>query len=275
MGNIYTNFVRVHAWPGHHVLASEAEWITWRLLGPFGSYYVPVWFQVAPDGSFVDVQLGRSHHIVDFCEELVGEAGYRAIWGRWFDEGGDRDEIWSEDVNDGPRRFCRYGFDEVRVTARNPPVAPEKWHRAEDGTWRLAVDGSYRTGNDRSYIDIGSRATPGMPLPETEEPILATPTTPNDSGRALTALEPQWLAPLADEELDVERIDYLWRGRVVHRGFWGPNREGEREWQDRAADDWDNCVDAGFLRFNGMPAFPVPAKAAHGDLADWTAARRC
>lgn len=275
MSNIFTSFVRVHAQPDRRIDRIEAEWITWMLLGPRGSYYVPVWFRCAPDGGYVDIQYGngKSPDIVDFCDDHVGSWRYGAIWGRVFDEGGDQDVIWHGHVNDGPRGYCRYGFDEVRVTAvgDGPPVAPERpWRRHSDGSWRLAVAGSYRSGNDRHTIDIGPDATPATPPPEPGPADLATPTTPNAWGEALTAVDPTWLAPLADAHPGVTLIEYRWRGRLVHRAREDHDEaEGLPTWQHRCADGWDNCLDADFLRFTGATGLLVPEEVYERDRRDW------
>lgn len=253
VSNIFTDAVRVHANPGARIDATEAEWITWTMLGPRGSYHVPVHVRLAADGSHVDVQYGsgKSVGLVDFCADEVGYR-YAAIWGRFYDEGRDRDDIWSADVNDGPRRVCRYGFDDVRVVAGDRPPGPDGiWRRNPDGSWLAAVEGSYSTGNDRAFVGAGSG--PGDEQPVMPASALATPTTPNRYGEELADIEPTWLEPLADQLPGASLIEYYWRGRLVHRARWEDDEMMGREWQHRCADDWDNCVDAEFLLFTGAP----------------------
>ncbi|AWS41306.1 hypothetical protein [Streptosporangium sp. 'caverna'] len=254
MSNIFTDFIRVYAQPNRRIDEVEAQWITWQLLGPHGSYHVPVVIRCAPAGQYVDIQYGsgKSPEIVDFCENHVGYWRYQTIWGRHFDEGGTQDEIWRDDANEGPRRHCRYGFDEVRVitTGERPAVGEqERWQRGCDGSWRLPIAGSYRTGNDR-YAYVGSDATPTTKPPVPTPTALPTPTTPNARGEALAGIDPPWLAPLADEHPGVTLIEYRWRGRVVHRAR-EEDEEWGRSWEHRCADDWDNCLDPDFLRFVG------------------------
>lgn len=255
MSNIRTDFVRVYARPDHRIDRVEAEWITWMLLGPRGSYHVPVVVQGGPGGRYADIQYGsgKSPDVVDFCADHVGGRRYSAIWGRRYDEGADADEIWRDDVNDGPRRSCRYGFDEVRIaiTGDRPPVAATAaWRRQPDGSWRLPVAGSYRAGNDRT-ADVGPEATPTTTLPEPDPAALATPTTPSSAGAALIRVDPPWLGPLADKHPGVTHIEFRWRGRIVHRAREDDDEVEGRSWQHRCADDWDNCLDPEFLRFAG------------------------
>ncbi|NSC25411.1 hypothetical protein FM076_31370 [Streptomyces albus subsp. chlorinus] len=212
MTDIFTAFIRVYArppareWPKRRELIDEveAQWITWMLLGRSGSYHVPVHTRRPPGGAYVDVQYGsgKSSEIAGFCELPY----YQAIWGRSHDEGSGVDVIWRDDVNKGPRSYCRYGFDEVRVVTvggQSPQVAPRApWERRTDGSWRLRAAGSYLTGNDRSAA-VGPCASPTTPLSGAmgEEVWgisiagLATPTTPNYDGEALTDVDPPWLPP--------------------------------------------------------------------------------
>ncbi|GAA4589839.1 hypothetical protein GCM10023194_45090 [Planotetraspora phitsanulokensis] len=273
MSNIFTDSVRVYALPDRQIDQAEAQWITRQLLGPYGSYHVPVSIRLAPAGQHADIQYGggKSPDIVDFCEEQVGHR-YLTIWGRHYNEGGlQQDEIWSEDVNEGPRRFCRYGFDEVRViaTGERPPVAAEEpWRRGSDGSWRLPVAGSYRTGNDRC-ADVGPCATLATEPPAPVPSALPTPTTPNESGDALTSIDPPWLAPLADEHPGVTLIEYRWRGRLVHRVREDDDDVWGRAWQHRCADDWDNCLDPDFLRFTRETDLVLSEEVYRRDEHDW------
>lgn len=272
MSNIFTDAIRVYARPDDRITGVEAQWITWMLLGPRGSYHVPVVTRCGPEGAYVDIQYGsgKSPDIVNFCQDHAPYL-YGALWGRHYNEGGDQDIIWRGDVNDGPRRYCRYGFDEVRVattTGDRPPVGPEApWRRHPDGSWRLSVAGSYRTGNCR-YADVGPMATPATPLPDPPPAALPTPTTPNDGGEALTALHPHWLAPLADDHPDATLIEYRWRGRVVHRAREEDDWDGPA-WQHRCADDWDNCLDPDFLRATGATGLLAPDEVYERDREDW------
>jgi hypothetical protein len=273
VSNIFTDSVRVYAGRDHRIDEVEAEWITWMLLGPRGSYHVPVVTRGGPQGRYVDIQYGsgKSADIVDFCADQIGGHGYSAIWGRRFDEGSDADEIWSDHVSDGPRRYCRYGFDEVRVTAtgERPPVASHApWQRRPDGSWRLPVAGSYRTGNDR-HADVGPSAAPGTVLSEPASTALPTPTTPNSWGEALIGIDPPWLGPLADEHPGVTHIEYRWRGRLVHRARVDDDDLDGRAWQHRCADDWDNCLDPEFLRFTGTTGLRAPDQAYEQDQHAW------
>ncbi|GAA4504238.1 hypothetical protein GCM10023191_058210 [Actinoallomurus oryzae] len=281
MSNIFTDFVRVYAQPRRHITMVEAQWIAWTLLGPGGSYWVPVHIRCGPEGRYADIQYGsgKSSGIVDFCEDHVGYWRYSTIWCRHFNEGGDQDVIWWEDVNDGPRRFCRYGFDEVRVTTVDgrPPAVPEApWRRHRDGSWWLEVAGSYRTGNDRSD-DVGPCATPTMdpPVPDPAVLPLPTPTTPTVGGEEPTGVDPPWLASLTAGESTAVSVEYHWRGRLVHRAsFQVMERyyETTPDWHHRSADHWDNCLDPDFLRFTGATDLLASEEVYERDRRDWEAA---
>jgi hypothetical protein len=278
VSNISTDFIRVYAQPGHRIDEVEAHWIAWMLLGPGGSYHVPVWIRCGSRGRYAEIQYGsaKSPDIVDFCQNHIGYWRYSTIWGRKFNEGGSQDVIWRDDINDGPRRFCRYGFDEVRVITADgqPPMAVEApWRRDLEASWRLRVAGSYRTGNSR-FAGVGPCATPAadLPDPDPKDLPLATPTTPNIDGEELLSIEPRWLAPLADGDPGATLIEYRWRGRVVH---WSSFESIERyydpdpDWQHRCADDWDNCLDPDFLRFVDAANLLAGEEVYDRDQRDW------
>ncbi|MFF2552517.1 hypothetical protein ACFVUS_16045 [Nocardia sp. NPDC058058] len=281
MSNIFTDFVRVYAQTGHSIQHSEAEWIAAMLIDfargdhrSVGSYWVPVWFRVAEDMSYADIQYGsgKSLGMMDFLDQLNAER-YRAVWVRHYDEGGDQDVIACH-YPDDEGRFCRYGFDEVRVSSAGarPSFAPERdWRRHEDGAWGLTVSGSYRTGNGREDMEIGPCAgLTRSPSPQTES-ALSTPTTPCYYGDTLAAIDPPWLEALADASPELTLVEFRWQGRVVHRARMEDTEWG-REWEHRSADDWDNCLDAEFLRFTGVEDALVPPEVRERDRRDWEAA---
>ncbi|MFB7721645.1 hypothetical protein [Nocardia sp. NPDC056100] len=281
MSNIFTDFVRVYAHPGHRIQHSEAEWIAAMLIDfargdhrDVGSYWVPVWFRVAEDRSYADIQYGsgKSLGMEDFLQVLNTER-YRAVWQRQNNEGGSQDVI-SRNHPEGESSLCRYGFDEVRVrsAAARPPCAPDQdWHRNADDIWRLAVPGSYRTGNERADMKIGPLAGLTRPPSPQTESSLTTPTTPCYFGDRLAAIDPPWLEPLADEPPDSTLVEFRWRGRIVHRARMEDTEWG-RDWEHRSADDWDNCLDAEFLRFNGAEDTLVPPEVRARDRRDREAA---
>ncbi|MEU6745321.1 hypothetical protein ABZ914_03745 [Spirillospora sp. NPDC046719] len=277
MSNIFTDFARVYARADSRIDEVEAQWIAWMLLGPRGSYHVPVCNRRGPQGRYVDVQYGsgKGNGLGEFCENHVGWA-YSAIWVRRFDEGGSQDVIWHD--ADGPSRFCRYGFDEVRVTTADgrPPRAPEaSWRRHPDGTWRVRVAGSYRTGNNRSpRVGPGPSATPTtvQPPPDPADLPLPTPTTPSIDGEELTSIHPSWLDSLTHDDSTATLIEYRWRGRVVHWASFQPDEaclDPDPDWRHRSADDWDNCLDAEFLRLTGAADLLAPEEVYERDRRDW------
>jgi hypothetical protein len=284
VSNIVTDFVRVYADARHRIDPTEAEWLTWQLLGPRGSYWVPVWFSVAPDGGHVDIQYGsgKSAGIVDFCDGRVGQWPYRLIWGRRFDAGGDEDVIWRDHVSDGPHGYCRYGFDQVRVetVTGDRPAVGSRWRREADGSWVSPVDGDYRTGNDR-FAEIGPGATPSTVPARVDPAALTTPTTPNQDGRPLVVVDPPWLASLAplldgppgrSEQAPCTLVELFWRGRPVHRVL---RSEAEwTGWRHQCADDWDNCLDADFLRCTGATDRLLDDAFYERDRQDWLRDRR-
>jgi hypothetical protein len=119
VSNIFTDFIRVYARPDSRINEVEAQWITWMLLGPRGSYHVPACIRCGPQGRYAEIQYGsgKSDGLGDFCDNYIGWR-YGAIWVRHFNEGGSQDVIWHAGVDDGPRRSraLRYAHD--------GPVAP-------------------------------------------------------------------------------------------------------------------------------------------------------
>ncbi|MGI5231281.1 hypothetical protein [Actinoallomurus sp. CA-142502] len=50
--------MRVHARPGRRIDEVEAQWIAWTLLGPGGSYRVPVHVRRGPEGRYAEIPYG-------------------------------------------------------------------------------------------------------------------------------------------------------------------------------------------------------------------------
>ncbi|RNL86001.1 hypothetical protein [Halostreptopolyspora alba] len=266
MSNILTHFVRVHARPDRPIDRAEAEWILGLLVNTSGSYWVPVTAWRAGDGSRMEAQVGgmKNTDMSDlwFCHP----DRYAAIWLRVCDEGGfdivSRPDLWG-----GPYRECRYAFDEVRVTGsadRLPPIADgsaapevplaagECWEPCGEGVWRLRVEGTYRAGNSRTDLDVGPRAREAEWNPPRESAGrggLVTPTTPSYREDDFEVLYPVELntVTLDDRRPRVERVEYCWRGRVVHRAQEEYDGDtGRFRWEQRSADHWDNCADPDF-----------------------------
>lgn len=278
MSNFWTEFVRVYAQSGHRIYEAEAQWITWMLLGPCGSYHVPVRVRRDPRGRYVDIQYGsgKSSDTVDFCLDHVGGPRYSTIWGRCYRAEDCEEVIWQGDVNDGPRRYCRYGLDEVRVITadgRRSTAIDAPWQPAPNGSWQLKTAGSYRTGNDRT-AGVGHSAVPTIAPVDVDAAVvpLATPTTPNLDGEELVSIDPPCLGLLTEGTSTALLVEYRWRGRPVHRA-WPLPADGivgsENEWAHRCADDWDNTLGPEFLRFTGATDLVIPAEFCRRDEEDW------
>ncbi|RCV55904.1 hypothetical protein DEF23_00745 [Marinitenerispora sediminis] len=259
--------MRIHARPRQVIDRAEAEWIAEQVLADRGSYWVPVVVTLAPDRRRVDLQYGNGKAAgCDFLYDHVGR--YAAAWLRGHNEGDEsRDYISGPDPesHDAESRPCRYGFDEVRVTAPTgalpaPPPAGHgpapSWQRLSDSTWRLAVEGHYVTGNDRADMEAGPvlrEIVWNAPAMEVRPGGLVTPTTPAYHDSSFASLFPPELGALtgdgsASGEPIAQRVEFRWRGRVVHR----VQQEymeilDEWDWEHRSADGWDNCVDPGYL----------------------------
>ncbi|MFW5420516.1 hypothetical protein J0910_28280 [Nocardiopsis sp. CNT-189] len=266
MSNIYTSFLRIPALPGRSIDRGEAERIIGLILNDRGSYNVPVAVRPAADGSLLDVQAGpgKNPDFYDFWYDHPDR--YACVWERFFDEGGSQDVIsrHGQDGESGDHGPVWYGFDEVRVAGpadRLPGLgAPSaSWEPVGDGLWRAGVAGRYQTGNDRT--DIGKAGPCAMdvewdpPVTEVAPGGLVTPTTPTYDRAETVRSEPDGLRPLLEHgdrdaggEPRVERVELLWRGRVVRRARPEPDVCGEgREWEQRSADDWDNCLHPAYL----------------------------
>jgi hypothetical protein len=229
VSNIITEFLRIQAWTGSSISPDEASWIVSRLLADRGSYYVPVAARLAPDRRHVDIQWGsaKSLGLIAFWDEYGDQ--YSGLWTRQFDPSYPWDIIWRGDPNGRDARSCRYAFDEVRVTGARPG---EDWEPYGSGVWRLAVSGSYLTCNSRVQVSERSGG-------------LVTPTTPCYDDVAFEVLEPAGLERCWDA---AARVEFRWRGRLVHRAQEEYDAFlGRRQWEHRSADDWDNCADERFL----------------------------
>lgn len=271
VSNIITDFVRIHAWAGHGISRAEAEWISERLLSDRGSYWVPVTIHLAPSRSHVDIQYGsgKSTGMVEFWADYGDQ--YDAVWTRSYDPARSFDLIWSGDPNTGYRqaRSCRYAFDEVRVTgpagglpaiggdARGPRNASGDWQPYADGVWRSLVRGSYLTCNSRVDMNTGPRLRGvdwNAPRISTRPSGLSTPTTPCYDSVSIEVLEPAELAVLTtgrSTRPPARRVEFFWQGRLVHRAQEDHDDFlGERTWQHRSADGWDNCADPEFLSYS-------------------------
>ncbi|RNL86626.1 hypothetical protein [Halostreptopolyspora alba] len=265
MANIFTNFLRIVPHPGQAIGPDEAGWIVERVLNDRGSYNVPVAAHRASDGGLLDIQAGsrKNPYFHDFCEEHPER--YAFVGERFFDDGGTVDTMFGlgpgEEWSDfGP---CWYGFDEVRVlgaAVHLPAVGTRSgWAPLGDGCWQASLVGRYQTGNDRADI---AKAGPCSMKVEWNPPVadvqpggLATPTTPAYWDVDIMGLQPAALEPLvvhgslqADDRPQVERVELLWRGRVVHRTQMEYDDVLEEYvWEQRSADDWDNCLNPQYI----------------------------
>ncbi|MBC6462341.1 hypothetical protein [Actinomadura sp. HBU206391] len=281
MSNITTDFVRIHAWAGHSIDRDEAEWITERLLSDRGSYWVPVNIHLASDRSHVDIQYGggKSIGMVDFWDDYGDQ--YDAVWTRRSDPAHRWDIIWRGGPNTGYRkaRFCRYVFDEVRVTgpaSELPPIHAVDfdairgrmrgrrafagaWRPHADGIWRLKVRGTYLTCNSRVDMSTGPKIRGvdwNTPRANTRSGGLATPTTPCYDDGGVKVLEPTELTVISTDgghwrstTPAIQRLEFFWRGRLVHRAQEDYDDFLEKQvWRHLSADGWDNCADPEFLR---------------------------
>ncbi|MFD6949020.1 hypothetical protein A6A08_02740 [Nocardiopsis sp. TSRI0078] len=265
MSNIFTSFLRVIPRPDRSIGRDEAEGIIDRMLNERGSYNVPVAVRRADDGSLLDIQAGcgKNPDFYGFWEDHRDQ--YACVWERFFDEGGFQDTI-THFGQEGQTRHGAfwYGFDGVRVlgAADHLPdlgMPSVSWEPDGDGAWRAGVTGRYQTGNDRADIE---KAGPCSTEVEWNPPVmdvapggLATTTTPSYWNAEIVRMEPDGLHGFVERgyhgtarESRVERVELLWRGRVVHRTQMEYDADfGEYEWEQRSADDWDNCLSPDYL----------------------------
>ena len=205
------------------------------------TYHVPVWgFDDYPRRCLY-TQHGEkwSPTGVDLAWRRYGEF-LDSMWVRWYDDGGDHDELFRFEGDYGPNAWCRYAFDSVRVlaaTGMEPGALGPGWHEVRPGVWESAVGGTYLAGNDRCNLLLGDPVLPGRTTPVCGRMCArgglhwsATELSP-----AVAELAPA-LTPLA------EGVELLWRRRPVQIY----RRRGERWWSWNL-DDWDNCFDTGWL----------------------------
>ena len=279
VSNIFTSAVRVFAKPGKPFTRAVAEEILAAMSADNGSYWVPVTAALGPDGCWLDVQLGSAKNPgwPEFWE-LRGDE-FDSMWERFSNEGGWPDTIThslrAESFNILDSRPVRYGFDEVvvvgpRAALPEAPDAADGWTEVGERMWKSTARGSYQGLNERTDMREGPSAwiresgwEPGGPAVHPFE--LATPTTPARYSTSVADFEPAWLAPvLADDGTpphpEVERVDLLWRRRLVHRAqmypvWWLDEGDDDMpgneppEWEHRSADYWDNCLDPQYREY--------------------------
>jgi hypothetical protein len=264
VSNIFTSFLRIVPRPGRRIGRGEAEDIVGSMLRRRGSYNVPVAVRRADGGRLLDVQVGsaKNGEVYDFWYRHPDR--YACVWERFYNDGGDRDTIthYGPDGDTDHGAFW-YGFDEVRVVgAAAPPsdlgAPPLGWEPDGTGVWRAAVAGRHRTGNDRTDVDgAGPCATEvewAPPVLDAAPGGLVTPSTPAYYHAELVRIEPEGLRRLLERggpgsgHPRVERVELLWRGRVVRRARLEHDAAlADRVWEQRSADDWDNCLHPEYL----------------------------
>jgi hypothetical protein len=244
MANIATVMTAAFVRPGigrgqvtaHGLLRAMTRWYG-------SSYFVPIWFYDDYPNRRIYTQHGEkwSPHGVQAAWEKYGRF-LQEIWVRWHDDGGDHDVIYKHDSYKS--NACRYGFDEVRidgVQALDSNDWENVWRRAEPGVWAARFNGSYLAGNDRCNLLHDYPARPSRTTPVRGRPFLRNTKSLEwalaDMPLALLRLEPIVLACATE-------VKFLWRRRAtrIYRRqdghWWG--------WEWRL-DDWDNCVDPGWL----------------------------
>jgi hypothetical protein len=273
MANIATVFVRLYLRDGGLPGVSDIEILSALLNGDGGgqwggrSYCVPIVLGYAGGARCIDVQYGARWSPGGSPDGLYGLVGgrIRSLWVRWFDSGADYDEIYAIDASgESEHRFCRYGFDAIRAhrahrESRAPgdawPEGPLPFQASGDAIL-VTIAGSYLTGNDRSNLS---------------EEVIPTMTTPAGAmGGSLTSIDPpEAQAFVTSCEEWATRIEWLWRGRVVHTAVRSRTPKKDRglwEWYQYSMDDWDNCVDTALLRSTGASPF-CPARLDDRDRA--------
>ncbi|MDC0745486.1 hypothetical protein [Polyangium mundeleinium] len=265
MSNIFTEFARLYLGPGEVLTAPQAESLLERILGERGSYWVPVWYDLATPG-YLDVQVGSGKGAGLYHLEVEELVQFEEIWVRFADEGTDADVIYEwapvlgESAFDGYRRRrpCRYAFDEVRIVSRDQTLLrrlPEglPWEETAEG-YRVACAGTHLALNERIDMAVGPGARFGTDVERTAGG-LPTPTTPCHGGSTpVRAVEPGELGAWVQRgDRTITRLDLLHAGRIVHRAAWGRRyeRSPEDEWLSQCADGWDNCADELFVRVRG------------------------
>ncbi|HRI64585.1 MAG TPA: hypothetical protein PK156_10100 [Polyangium sp.] len=269
MSNIYTEHARLYFRPGMTLERPEIEKLLDNVLTERGSYWVPVWYELAP-WSHVDLQYGSGKAASLFNLEVEDLQPFEEIWVRFADEGADYDVIYEwfpaldETPHDGyPRkRNCRYMFDEINVFLHEqqrrawvPGVLP--WQPMRGG-FRAPFWSIYWALNERSDMEIG----PGARLASEKRTPggLPTLTTPSHGTCSLSMdLVHAEIVELAEHgHPSIARVDLLYSGRVVHRAEWigSGHDKSSRRWAHYTADHWDNCSDQAFVHSPRYPKKP-------------------
>lgn len=232
-----------------------------ELLGERGSYNVPVWSRRV--GTTLDVQFGVRWAAGGLAERLWATWSERltSVWVRWYDDGGDFDDIEHRPITRATRetltysyrggtwiRRCRYAYDGIRITWKQPPPTATTfggWLWRRDGSALVAdAAGDYSAGNNRSHATGDVLALP-------------TPTTPTRGGAIEEGFDHElyhwWReaglpGALSDKDLSLIlacalRLELTWHGRPVMVMI----REDESwSWRTYSLDDWDNCADPAY-----------------------------
>ncbi|WP_327110482.1 hypothetical protein OHB12_22160 [Nocardia sp. NBC_01730] len=276
MANILTYFARVYAQPDHRIDRNEADrMIDYMInadglrIGRRGSYHVPVHVRIGSEGRYLDVQHGNGVGLIEFIDHYFDPARYLATWERVNPGNGDPDRIVRLDLETEDDGECRYGFDEVRITTAGeqpPRCGPDGlWRPHDRHTWIASITGGYLASNERG-AEGGHSATVTTPHRPPGPFDLITPTTPCYQSDLLTAIDPPWLQTAAcGEDPDVVRIQFRWRGRLVHQAQPEWAEYFGLQWEAHAADYWDNCRHPQFLHFADSIGLPTSDEAYHTD----------
>ncbi|NEW38638.1 hypothetical protein GV794_16655 [Nocardia cyriacigeorgica] len=260
MANIASVFVRLSLRDSADEMTEQE--VLDELLGSHGTYHVPVWSRRSD--ATIDAQFGVKWGAAGLAERLwaAWSAHLSTVWVRWYDDGGDFDDIEHRPIARSTRehskytyrggtwiRRCRYRYDGIRITWRHeiPQAATlGGWLWRRDGSAVVAdAAGDYLAGNPRCDLS--------------DDPQLATPTTPT---RGLFSFEGgldhelyRWWreaglpGSLSDDDLSLilscgDRLELLWKGRPV-MVLLPENSPGS--WRVYSLDDWDNCADPDYL----------------------------
>ena len=211
-----------------------------RCVCPEGSYYVPLWSRDQLSECVFDFQYGsrwsNDYALNEGWTRL--RSLFSSIWVRSYDQGADHERYVAHGERCPPSDEPAYGFDEVTLELKPDAITGLRALCDKLGTqlaplcWRLNVGaGRYHARNPRLVWS----GDPTLTTPSTSAPLTYLSALPSDLPQPLCA-------HLARCPEALERLDLMWRGRLVKRVICV-----QGELKQFPLDHWDNYLHPSYL----------------------------